>query len=801
MTEASTPSLDESIEKKVAQQVAQELDIHLSQVQAATQLLNDGATVPFIARYRKEATQGLTDTHLRDLEERLEYLRDLEQQKNTAISQIQSLEKLTPALEESIRTAATKQQLADLYLPYRPKRRSKAKQAIEAGLEPLARSLFADPNLDPEVEAQKFLNPEKKIETSKQALDSARQILIEEWSETPALVVQLRDQLRDNGVITSQVKTDKKDTKAAAKFKDYFEFSEKVSKIPSHRTLALFRARREGILDLSIQLPETPEKAADHPYIGQIQKFIEFSPSGRAADKWLSQVVEWTWRVKLQPKLENDLLSEIKDKADNDSIQVFAKNLKTLLMSAPAGNITTIGLDPGIRTGVKIALIDATGQVIGHDTIFPHAPKNKWDESKQKLLELIKTHNAQLIAIGNGTASRETDKLVVEIIRANPDLGIKKIVVSESGASVYSASEYASKELPGLDVSFRGAVSIARRLQDPLAELVKIEPKAIGVGQYQHDVSQPKLAKSLETVVEDCVNAVGVDVNTASAPLLARIAGLNLTIAQNLVTYRDANGQFASRAALTMVPRFGKRTFEQAAGFLRVLNSDNPLDASAVHPESYALVEQIAQHFSLDTQKLLAQKELLKDVQAEAFVNDHFGLPTVIDILAELDKPGRDPRPDFKAVEFRDDIKDMDDLKPDMIIDGVVTNVTNFGAFVDVGVHHDGLVHISLLADKFVSDPHQVVQAGDMVKVKVIGIDLERKRIDLSMRLSATPEASPRPNRGPQTDRQPKPSRNSNGRQRAQRPTKTPPKPEPKPQALPPGKTGTFADIFANLKK
>ncbi|MEC8012137.1 MAG: Tex family protein [Pseudomonadota bacterium] len=807
MTEHTLPA-------HILKQLAQELEVKENQVTAAVNLLDEGATVPFIARYRKEVTQGLTDTHLRQLEERLDYMRDLQSQKETALKTIKELDKLTPALEKQINEAMTKQVLADLYQPYRPKRRSKATQAIEAGLEPLATDIWSNRELNPEEFAQKFINEEKGITTVKQALEGAQHILAEKWSDDPVVVQPLREQMRTEAHIISKAKNapaekttgdaekdkalaKKRDQfeKKAAKFNDYLQHSEGVGAIASHRILALFRGRRENVLDLTVDLPEV-EKGQKHPCVSKMHQILEFTPEGKPADAWLEKVVNWTWRVKLHTKLENDLMSEIKEKADQDSINVFARNLKNLLLSAPAGTKATIGLDPGIRTGVKVAVVGETGQVLEHTTIYPHAPKNQWDEAKAALKAICEKFTIQLIAIGNGTASRETDKLVAEFIRENPDFHVKKAMVSEAGASVYSASEYASKELPDLDVAIRGAVSIARRLQDPLAELVKIEPKSIGVGQYQHDVSQPKLAKSLDTVVIDCVNSVGVDLNTASEPLLARISGLNDTIAQNIVAFRQEQGAFKDRATLKKIPRLGQRTFEQAAGFLRIPQGENPLDATAVHPESYELVATMAASLGKEVKDIIGQKELLSQLNPADFVTENLGELTIKDVIEELEKPGRDPRPEFSTVEFRDDVHEIKDLKQGMILDGIVTNVTNFGAFVDVGVHQDGLVHISALTDKFVSDPHSIVKAGDTVKVKVLNADVDRNRIDLSMRLADAPAKQNKP----QGERNDTRSKGRPQQKRSGKPKKeqfAQPKQE---KALPPGKTGTFADLFAQLK-
>ncbi len=723
--------------KQILQTIAQELNTALRNVEAAVQLLDEGATVPFIARYRKEVTGGLDDTQMRDLESRLGYLRELEDRREAILSSIREQDKLTPELEQKIIEADTKSRLEDLYLPYKPKRRTKGQIAIEAGLEPLADALLSNPELDPETEAAAYLNPEHKIESSKDALDGAKYILMERFAEDADLIQKLRNFVWEEGRLTATVMTGKE--KEGEKFSDYFEHSEPLKTTPSHRALAMFRGRNEGVLSLNIQLGD--EDSAS-PCEAMVADHWNLSFSNRPADKWLNEVVRWTWKIKLYIHLETDLLGQLRESAEADAIQVFSSNLKDLLLAAPAGPRATIGLDPGLRTGVKMAVIDATGKVLDHGAIFPNPPQNKLAEAGAVLLKMIKTYNIELIAIGNGTASRETDKFVGDLLSAHPELNTTKVMVNESGASIYSASEYAAKEFPDLDVTIRGAVSIARRLQDPLAELVKIEPKSIGVGQYQHDVSQTALSRSLDAVVEDCVNAVGVDVNTASPALLTRVSGLNASIAANLVQYRDEHGMFKDRESLKKVPRLGDKTFEQAAGFLRVMNGDNPLDSSAVHPESYSVVDKIVQQCGRQVGALIGDSTFLRGLKPEQFMDDKFGLPTIRDIISELDKPGRDPRPEFKTASFKDGIEKVSDLQPDMILEGCVTNVTNFGAFVDIGVHQDGLVHISALSHQFVKDPREVVKAGDIVKVKVLDVDVQRKRIALSMRLDdkATPQ-------------------------------------------------------------
>lgn len=778
----------------IAHLIAQELGVNPAQVNAAIALLDEGATVPFIARYRKEVTGGLDDTQLRTLEERLRYLREMEERREAILKSIREQDKLTPELEAAINEADTKTRLEDLYLPYKPKRRTKAMIAREAGLDPLAQSLFQNPALNPEKEAEKFIDAEKGVADVKAALEGAKYILMEQFGEDANLLGKLRAFLFNQGVLTSKLVEGKEE--AGAKFRDYFDHKEPLKSTPSHRALAIFRGRNEGILQASITIEQEDENAR-HPCEDMIAQQFDIRDQGRPADKWLQEVVRWTWKIKLLTHLETDLLSELREKAEAEAIKVFALNLKDLLMAAPAGPRPTMGLDPGLRTGVKVAVVDATGQLVEHGAIFPHEPRNQWEESIKVLAHLVKKHNVELIAIGNGTASRETDKLVAELIKKHPELNVQKIVVSEAGASVYSASELAAKEFPKLDVSYRGAVSIARRLQDPLAELVKIDPKSIGVGQYQHDVSQTQLARSLDAVVEDCVNAVGVDVNTASEALLARISGLNKTIAGNIVNFRNTNGQFASRDALKQVPRLGDKTFEQAAGFLRIMNGSNPLDRSAVHPEAYPVVEKIAQKNNRQVIQVIGDASFLRKLAANDYVDDKFGLPTVTDILKELEKPGRDPRPEFKTAAFKEGVETMEDLKPGMILEGVVTNVTNFGAFVDVGVHQDGLVHISLLSNTYVADPRDVVKAGDIVQVKVIEIDLPRKRISLSMKLD---EAA-----GEKIDGK-RPTTNKFGKHVEQKGGSKSQGGKPsgqgsgKPAANPPGKSGTFAALFANAK-
>ncbi|GKW49830.1 Tex family protein [Halomonas sp. NCCP-2165] len=734
---------------KIIARLAEELAVRPQQVAATVELLDGGATVPFIARYRKEVTGALDDTQLRELDERLRYLRELEERREAVLAAIDEQGKLSDELAGLIRAADTKQRLEDLYLPYRKKRRTKAQIAREAGLEPLADALLANPELDPQAEAARYLRPAEgetpAIEDAKAALDGAKQILMERFAEDAELVGRLRERLWQEGLLSARVLEGKE--QEGAKFSDYFEHDEPLARVPSHRALAMFRGRNEGVLSLALKLPGEDE-APLHPAQVAIARHFEIRDEGRAADKWLAEVVRWTWRVKLYTHLETELMGRLRESAELAAIEVFAANLKDLLLAAPAGPKSTLAIDPGLRTGCKVAVVDATGQFLEQATIFPHAPRNAWDASLAELGRLVEKHDVELIAVGNGTASRETDKLAGELVKRLSGRRLAKVMVSEAGASVYSASEYAARELPDLDVTIRGAVSIARRLQDPLAELVKIEPKSIGVGQYQHDVSQLQLSRSLEAVIEDCVNAVGVDLNTASSALLARVAGLNAALAENIVARRNAEGAFASRKQLLDVSRLGPKTFEQCAGFLRIMNGDNPLDGSAVHPEAYPLVERIADRSGREVTSLIGDSATLKALKPADFADERFGVPTVSDILKELDKPGRDPRPEFKAAEFREGVETLKDLEPGMILEGSVTNVTHFGAFVDIGVHQDGLVHISALSDKFVEDPRSVVKAGDIVKVKVMSVDLERARIGLSMRLDDQPDEEGAPRRG-----------------------------------------------------
>jgi protein Tex len=731
----------------IENRIALELSATVQQVVAAVALLDEGATVPFISRYRKEATGGLDDTQLRNLQERLIYLRELEERRAAVLTSIEEQGKLSPALRSSIEQADTKQRLEDLYLPYKVKRRTKAQIAREAGLDVLAAVLLADHSLIPEAEAEKHLKPAFKTEQGdnpgvpdvKAALDGARQILMEQFAEDAELLANLRAHLQTNAVLISVLVDGKEE--AAAKFRDYFDYREALRTVPPHRALALFRGRKENMLKLSLKLPEDIEAAAKTALASfnaceqKIAARFSITDRKQAADAWLLQTAHWTWQVKLSWQIETDLLTELRERAEEEAIRVFAHNLHDLLLAAPAGPRVTMGLDPGLRTGVKVAIVDHTGKLLETAVVYPHVPRNDWNGTLEALTLLAKKHAVDLISIGNGTASRETDKLAGELMKRHPELKLTKVVVSEAGASVYSASELAANEFPTLDVTLRGAVSIARRLQDPLAELVKIDPKSIGVGQYQHDVMQTRLARSLDAVVEDCVNAVGVDVNIASPALLARISGLSSSLADNIVQYRDQHGAFASRDGLKKVPRLGAKTFEQAAGFLRIMRGENPLDASAVHPEAYPVVERILAELKRPARELIGDAATLKKLNPSNYTDERFGLPTVRDILAELEKPARDPRPEFKTAEFKEGIEELRDLKPGMILEGTVTNVTNFGAFVDIGVHQDGLVHISMLANKFVKDPHEVVQAGVVVKVKVLEVDEKRKRIALTMRL------------------------------------------------------------------
>ena len=725
-----------ALARKIAQTIADEIGAQRSQVESAVGLLDEGATVPFIARYRKEVTGGLDDTQLRELETRLTYLREMEDRRAAILASIDEQGKLTDELRADIEAADSKSRLEDLYLPYKQKRRTRAQIAREAGLEPLADGLLADPSQVPETFALQFVDADKGVADAKAALDGARAILLERWGEDAALIGELRAWLADCGVIRSKVAEGKE--AAGEKFQDYFDHAEPLAKIPSHRLLALFRGRREEFLQLELE-PGSDVDAGNAYAEGRIALHAGIQAAGRAADAWLLNACRLAWRAKLQLHLMLDLFAQAREQAEAEAIAVFGDNLKDLLLAAPAGPKAVLGLDPGLRTGVKVAVVDATGKLVATDTIYPHEPRRQWDASLATLKKLCSAHGVQLVAIGNGTASRETDRLAGDLLKLVPELAMQKIVVSEAGASVYSASELAAKEFPDLDVSLRGAVSIARRLQDPLAELVKIEPKAIGVGQYQHDVDQYKLARALDARVEDCVNAVGVHVNTASGALLSRVSGLSSTVAANIVAHRDANGPFKRRKDLLKVPRLGEKTFEQCAGFLRIADGDEPLDASAVHPEAYPVVERIVAATGKPIQALVGDGGFVRSLKARDFVDERFGEPTVRDILAELEKPGRDPRPEFKAAKFADGVEDIKDLREGMVLEGVVSNVAAFGAFVDIGVHQDGLVHISALSDRYVKDPREVVKAGDIVRVKVLEVDVARKRIALTRRLDDSP--------------------------------------------------------------
>ncbi|AIG79082.1 Hypothetical protein AJAP_31300 [Amycolatopsis japonica] len=737
----------------VEQKIAEELGVREGQVKAAVDLLDGGSTVPFIARYRKEVTGMLDDTQLRTLEERLRYLRELGERKVAVLESIRSQGKLDEALEASIMAADTKSRLEDIYLPYKPKRRTKAMIAREAGLEPLADGLLSDPNTDPQAAAAVFVDADKGVADAQAALDGARAILVERFAEDADLIGELREKMWAEGRLASKVRDGK--AEEGAKFSDYFEFSEPYTKLPSHRILAMLRGEKEEILDLTMESEEPSEEPRTGPteYENRIAHKFGISNEGRPADKWLGDTVRWAWRTKILLHLGIDLRMRLRQSAEDDAVRVFAANLRDLLLAAPAGTRATMGLDPGFRTGVKVAVVDATGKVVGTHVIYPHQPANKWDQSIAELAALCARHKVDLISIGNGTASRETDKLAGELIKKHPELKLTKAVVSEAGASVYSASAFASQELPGMDVSLRGAVSIARRLQDPLAELVKIDPKSIGVGQYQHDLSEISLSRSLDAVVEDCVNAVGVDVNTASAPLLTRVSGITTTLAENIVAHRDENGPFKTRSGLKEVARLGPKAFEQCAGFLRIPDGDDPLDSSSVHPEAYPVVRRILTSTGTDIRALIGNTRTLQALKPSEFVDDTFGLPTVTDILAELDKPGRDPRPAFKTATFADGVEKIGDLKPGMRLEGVVTNVAAFGAFIDVGVHQDGLAHVSALSKNFVKDPREVVKPGDIVKVKVLEVDVPRKRISLTLRLDDEPGKPAREQGGGGRDR------------------------------------------------
>ena len=772
MTEL-TSDVRAAIETRIAKTVGARVD----QVRAAVTLLDEGATVPFIARYRKEATGGLDDTQLRDLQEQLIYQRELEERRAAILTALSESGKLTEELERDIWGADTKQRLEDLYLPYKPKRRTRAQIAREAGLEPLAKLLWEDPLRDPETEAEAFVNADKGVADVRAALDGARDILAEMFYENADMLEELREFLWKKAYLVSKVVPEKETDPAAAKYSDYFDYDEPIETVPSHRALAVFRGRQEGLLTVKVLLTEEEEALPVHPCQELIARAHGIKNLGRPADVWLASVVRWCWRVKCLASVEGDLLTRLRERAETEAIGVFGTNLKDLLLAAPAGHKGVIGLDPGIRTGVKVAVISDTGAVLDTTVIYPHEPRRDWEGSIQTLAQLARKHGSKLISIGNGTASRETDKLAGDLIARHPELGLTKIVVSEAGASVYSASAAAAAELPDLDVSYRGAVSIARRLQDPLAELVKIDPKAIGVGQYQHDVNQLELARKLDAVVEDCVNAVGVDVNTASAALLVRVAGLSSLQAKSIVSWREKNGAFAARKALLDVPRLGPKTFEQAAGFLRIPDAADPLDASGVHPEAYPVVQRIVEKTGLSVNKLIGNHEVLSRLKASDYTDEQFGVPTVTDILKELEKPGRDPRPEFKTAKFQEGVHEIRDLVPGMTLEGVVSNVAAFGAFVDIGVHQDGLVHVSELSDRFVRDPREVVKVGDIVRVRVLDVDVARKRISLSMR-----------------------SREKTGKTSTQAADKCP-NPNARPiNRLPKSPSGTMAAAFAGLK-
>ncbi|MEV6840334.1 Tex family protein [Streptomyces sp. NPDC051133] len=714
--------------------IAEELGVRERQVKAAVELLDGGSTVPFIARYRKEATEMLDDAQLRTIEERLRYLRELEERRTAILESVREQGKLTEQLEAQIRGAETKARLEDIYLPYKPKRRTKAQIAREAGLEPLADGLLGDPTVEPQAAAAAFVDAGKGVADPQAALEGARAILTERFSEDADLIGELRERMWVRGRLVAKVREGKEE--AGAKFADYFDFAEPFTELPSHRVLAMLRGEKEEVLDLVLE-PEEPAESPSAPssYEGTVAARFGIADRGRPADKWLKDTVRWAWRTRILVHLGIDLRLRLRTAAEDEAVNVFAANLRDLLLAAPAGTRATLGLDPGFRTGVKVAVVDATGKAVATDVIYPHVPANKWDEAIAKLARLAKDHAVDLVAIGNGTASRETDKLATELIARHPELKLTKVMVSEAGASVYSASEYASRELPGMDVSLRGAVSIARRLQDPLAELVKIDPKSIGVGQYQHDLSEVKLSRSLDAVVEDCVNGVGVDVNTASVPLLSRVSGISSGLAENIVAHRDANGPFLSRSALKKVARLGPKAYEQCAGFLRIRGGDDPLDASSVHPEAYPVVRRMVKTTGQEVASLIGNTGVLRSLRPADFVDDTFGLPTVTDILKELEKPGRDPRPAFKTATFKEGVEKISDLSAGMVLEGVVTNVAAFGAFVDVGVHQDGLVHVSAMSKTFVKDPRDVAKPGDIVKVKVLDVDIPRKRIALTLRL------------------------------------------------------------------
>ncbi|QPP05624.1 RNA-binding transcriptional accessory protein [Streptomyces bathyalis] len=761
--------------------IAEELGVRERQVKAAVELLDGGSTVPFIARYRKEATELLDDAQLRSLEERLHYLRELEDRREAVLESVRSQGKLDPKLEEQIRTAETKARLEDIYLPFKPKRRTKAQIAREAGLEPLADGLLGDPSVQPEAAAAAFVDDEKGVADAAAALEGARAILSERFSEDADLIGELRERMWLQGHLAAKVREGKEEQ--GAKFKDYFDYTEAFTELPSHRVLAMLRGEKEEILDLTLEPEEPGESAArgaPSSYETTVAQHFGVRDEGRPGDAWLLETVRWAWRTRIMVRLGLDLRLRLRTAAEDEAVGVFASNLRDLLLAAPAGTRATLGLDPGLRTGVKVAVVDATGKVAATDTIYPHAPQKQWDQSLAKLAVLAREHSVELIAIGNGTASRETDKLAAELIAQQPELKLTKVTVSEAGASVYSASAYASQELPDLDVSLRGAVSIARRLQDPLAELVKIDPKSIGVGQYQHDLSEVKLSRSLDAVVEDCVNGVGVDVNTASAPLLSRVSGIGTSLAENIVAHRDGQGPFKSRRELKDVARLGPKAYEQCAGFLRIRDGEDPLDASSVHPESYPVVRTMVSTTGTDVPSLIGNTAVLRSLDAKQFVDETFGLPTVTDILRELEKPGRDPRPAFKTAVFKEGVEKLTDLEEGMVLEGVVTNVAAFGAFVDVGVHQDGLVHVSAMSKSFVKDPRDVAKPGDIVKVKVREVDAARKRISLTMRLDDDTSAGgsgsgeggggERRKRQGGNDRAPGPRKGGGGRQGGGRP-------------------------------
>ncbi len=787
----ATSAPEAQAQSRIIAQLTQELGARSAQIAAAVELLDSGATVPFIARYRKEVTGGLDDTVLRNLEVRLEYLRDLESRRATILASISEQGKLTDALAADIQAADTKQRLEDLYTPYKVKRRTRAMIAREAGLEPLADRLLNDVSADPQTLAGEYVNPEGGVADLKAALDGARDILSERFAENANVLADLREHLWSTGLLYAKV-SEGKETEGA-NFRDWFDFNENLRSLPSHRILALMRGRQQGVLDLRVGVDAELEAMLPHPCVRRIADVLElgnlFELTVSQRARWLADVCRWTWRVKLLPGFETELMGRLRDVAEMEAIKVFAMNLKDLLLAAPAGPKAVLGLDPGIRTGVKVAAIDATGKMVETSTVFPHEPRRDWDGSIEALARIVRKHSIKLVAIGNGTASRETERLVADLTKRYPDLDLTRIVVSEAGASVYSASELAALEFPDLDVSLRGAVSIARRLQDPLAELVKIDPKSIGVGQYQHDLNQRELARSVDAVVEDCVNAVGVDVNTASAALLARVSGLNATLAKNIVSFRDTNGAFPSRKKLKDVPRFGEKAFEQAAGFLRIPDGVNPLDRSSVHPEAYPVVERILAQIKADLPSVMGNKDALKGVSPAAFTDERFGLPTVKDIFAELEKPGRDPRPEFKTAKFADGVENLKDLQVGMILEGVVTNVAAFGAFVDIGVHQDGLVHVSALSETFVKDPRDVVRVGQTVTVKVQEVDLDRKRVALTMRLKDDSAPARRSGDAPRSNS----GGNTNGGQRRGS--------APAGRAAPPAADGAMAAAFAKLKR